>query len=367
MKKFREHLSAALTLFVFFLLSFGFLLWGVLKPDAKISLWERRELAQTPEFSGKSLIDGEYFADLEQYSLDQFPLRDGFRSLNSAFRLYCLGQGDVNGLYAEDGVLFKSDYPLSEKNISRFAAKTNEIYNDCIRGKASGYFVSVIPDKSSFDRGNHPKTDAKEVASLFSSQLEGAEYIDIFPALSLESYYKTDTHWSQDKLLPVIEAFSRSMGFSSSAPDYASHSLTPFYGVYYGQAALPIEPDALTYLTSPAIDAAVVENLQSSWDQVYEPQKFDSGGDPYDVFLSGASPLLTIFSPESETEKELVIFRDSFGSSIAPLFLQEYRRVTLVDLRYFSSELLPQYVDFTGKDVLVLYSSLILNSSIQLK
>ena len=41
--------------------------------------------------------------------------------------------------------------------------------------------------------------------------------------------------------------------------------------------------------------------------------------------------------------------------------------MTLVDTRYLSSDLLDQFVDFHGQDVLFLYSSLILNSSAAIK
>ena len=42
-------------------------------------------------------------------------------------------------------------------------------------------------------------------------------------------------------------------------------------------------------------------------------------GDPYSVFLSGSKSLLTITNPSADTDRELVIFRDSFASSLAPL------------------------------------------------
>jgi len=68
-------------------------------------------------------------------------------------------------------------------------------------------------------------------------------------------------------------------------------------------------------------------------------------------------------NPESESGRELVVFRDSYGSSIAPLLLQGYSKVTLIDLRYMNSAALSEYIEFQDQDVLVLMSSLILNSA----
>jgi len=88
---------------------------------------------------------------------------------------------------------------------------------------------------------------------------------------------------------------------------------------------------------------------------------------PYDVFLSGASPLITVESPLAATDKELVVFRDSYASSLVPLLLGQYRKVTLVDIRYMVSGLVPQYVEFNDQDVLFLYSTYIVNQSAMLR
>ena len=85
------------------------------------------------------------------------------------------------------------------------------------------------------------------------------------------------------------------------------------------------------------------------------------------MYLSGAQALLRIENPHAETDRELVIFRDSFGSSLAPLLTRGYKTVTLVDIRYISSQLLGQFLTFRNQDVLFAYSALILNNSATLK
>ena len=92
------------------------------------------------------------------------------------------------------------------------------------------------------------------------------------------------------------------------------------------------------------------------------------GMDSYDVFLSGAKALITIDNPEGDSNKELILFRDSFGSSIAPLLLEGYSKITLVDLRYISTDLLGNYIDFSlNQDVLFLYNTQVINNSYMLK
>jgi hypothetical protein len=67
------------------------LLWAALTlgawilPDKDISTAERRPLAQRPEITAESILSGKFMEKFESWSLDQFPLRDGFRTVKSLF------------------------------------------------------------------------------------------------------------------------------------------------------------------------------------------------------------------------------------------------------------------------------------------
>jgi hypothetical protein len=141
----------------------------------------------------------------------------------------------------------------------------------------------------------------------------------------------------------------------------------PFYGVYYGQAALPMNPENIYILSNDALnDCAVLDHETNKTIKIYEEASLNSD-DLYDIYLSGAKALLTITNPNASTDKELVIFRDSFGSSITPLLIQDYKTVTLIDIRYVASDLIGNFVKFDNQDILFLYSTLVLNSSSTLK
>jgi hypothetical protein len=153
-----------------------------------------------------------------------------------------------------------------------------------------------------------------------------------------------------------------------AAEDYRKTPLEkPFYGVYYGQAALPMEPETLYIMESDLLDGCRVYDYETGkYGAVYDMGKLSSR-DLYDVYLSGAKSLLTIENPAAGNDRELIVFRDSFGSSMVPLLVNGYSKVTLVDIRYIQSSMLPQYIDFHGQDVLFLYSTLVLNNSSTIK
>ena len=89
--------------------------------------------------------------------------------------------------------------------------------------------------------------------------------------------------------------------------------------------------------------------------------------DGKDMESIGGSISIKVNQKISGEEKELIVFRDSFGSSLIPLLAEGYQTITLVDIRYIQSEFLSNFVDFTDKDVLFLYSTVVLNNSETLK
>ena len=140
-----------------------------------------------------------------------------------------------------------------------------------------------------------------------------------------------------------------------------------FYGVYHGQAALPIAPDSLQYLTNDMIGQMKVFDYQNNKEiPVYDKAKIE-GDDPYELYVGGPISLATIENLACDKGKHLIIFRDSFGSSIAPLLAQGYEKTTLIDIRYILPSVLGQYVEFQDADVLFLYSTPVLNHSDVLK
>ena len=145
--------------------------------------------------------------------------------------------------------------------------------------------------------------------------------------------------------------------------------LKQFKGVYAGQSALPVEAETMYYLTSESINNAVVTYIGADIEEntVYTLSKAD-GVDMYDIFLGGAVPLVTIENPNAASDRELILVRDSFGSSIAPLFVDSYAKIYVVDLRYIASPVLTQFIQADeNTDLLVLLSTGILNQSEMLK
>ncbi len=344
-------------------------LWAWLSPAEIHSESERRPLAQFPAVTEEQLLSGKFMSDFESYTLDQFPMRDRFRSLKAQVQYNLLRQKDNNGIYLSQGHAAKLEYPLNEASVDHALKVFRKIYEKNLQN--ANIYLAIVPDKGYYlaQESGYPAMDYNRMFDRMTAGMPYAKYVNLTDVLQAEDYYRTDTHWRQEALIPVAQKLCNAMGIVAPiSENYKTTAVNaPFYGVYYGQAAIPMAPDTLYTMENDLLKSCRVLNYETgNYGDIYDRAKL-TGDDLYEVFLSGSVSLLTIENPNATTDRELILFRDSFGSSIAPLLVHGYKTVTLIDIRYLSSALLDRFIDFDNQDVLFLYSTLVLNNSNQLQ
>ncbi len=350
-------------------LFFGFSLLCWVKPSKDYSLTERRKLEQFPKLSLETISDGSFMKDFEDYTLDQFPFRDGFRSLKAWVSRNIFHKADNNDIYVSEGYAVKMEYPLKENAIEYAGKRFGHIYEKYLKDHAGDIYLSLIPDKNFFlgEASEHLQMDYGRLYEMMKAQMPYAEFVDITETLELSDYYTTDVHWRQENLVDAATKLADAMGITISG-EYETKTLeNDFYGVYFGQSALTLPGEKLHYLTNETLEQCMVYDYETKKTLgIYDMEKA-LGKDPYEIYLSGPKSLLKIENPNADSEKELIVFRDSFGSSLVPLLAEGYQSITLIDIRYMQSDLLGNFVDFEGRDVLFLYSTVVLNNSETLK
>lgn len=337
-----------------------FSILGILIPDKEISNSERRKLKTFPEFE----FNSEWISEVDGYLLDHFVLRDEFRSIKALYNFKVLGQLDNNGIYLKDNYIFKSNYPTNKDSVHNFMEKIHKLSGSFT--KDNNVYMMIIPDKNYYlESDDFLGIDYdyiyKEVNKL------GFRNIELRDLLELSDYYETDTHWRQEKLDKVVNRMDDSLEFNYEKTKYKENKYDKFYGVYYGESAINRKPEELVYLTNEVLDNVTVKYLENDkLTGIYNVDKLD-GMDSYDVYLDGASSFIEITNNSSITDKELVIFRDSFGSSLSPLLVKYYEKITLIDNRYISSGNFKDLIEFNNQDILFMYSTLFINDSSSLK
>ena len=273
-------------------------------------------------------------------------------------------------VYVYQGHAVTTEAGYDQKSLDYAARKLQQLHDSYLTGNDGHIYLSVVPDKGSFTEPpeGYTPASAQETAEALLAQLDFVQYVDIVPGLTLEDYYRTDPHWRQECLIATAQTLAQAMDVPL-AGDFQENTIdVPFYGAYAAKVDEPLTADTLRYLTGEVLDACTVYDYETNAQEpLYDLAAVDTDT-PYDLYLQGSRSLLRIDSPLSATDKTLVVFRDSFGSSLIPLLAESYRTIYAVDIRYLSSQLLGRFLRFDGsEDVLFLYSTMVLQNSRTMK
>lgn len=354
-------------------LFFGFFaIFCIVKAPDEYSESERRVLPKFPELTFETVFSGKFMSEFETYSTDQFPFRDEFRGIKAGVALGLFRNMDNNDIFFADGHISKLEYPLKDHMLEHASDRFHNIYNTLLKDTDVNILFGIVPDKNYYigDKNGYLTIDYDKLFAEMQNKIDFADdFIDLRPLLSAEDFYTTDSHWKQQNIYKIAEAIAKKFGTKLN-DDFNVQTLdVPFYGVYAGQSALPVKPDTLQYLTSDILDKCTVNYYGTGKPVEGDIYNLDKGHgkDPYELFLSGSEPLIVIENPSAETKKELVVFRDSYSSSLVPLLVSGYSKITVIDIRYMQSNVISSFVEFNSQDVLFLYSSTILNNSLALR
>ena len=354
----REVLSCAVLVIVigaFFVLNF-------VLPAPEILVAERRIPAKFPELSVSSVFSGNFMSKFDDYAADRFVFRDAFRGINAFLVFDLLMQRDMSGLYRSKNIGL-GEFRATNASVFRQSAQKVKNAAESFAGLDMRIYYTLIPDKSIFAEYYMPGFDLGLSESILNDVLDSYTRIDIAGMLEPGDYYRTDLHWNQRKIYGAASHMLISMGADPLGDIHTESSAGSFYGLYAGQIALPADPDILLYTEIPGLRASYLneKTLEFESGPIYDFERFE-GVDPYDIFLRGPQPLI-VLENDNAPGGELYLFRDSFGSSLAPLLACSYSKVTIIDLRYINLLLLDMFIDFTpGSDVLFIYGSQIFNN-----
>jgi len=338
------------------ILGSGFI-FGILSKTQEISFFERRKL------TSKEDLKEDFFANLDDYMSDQFLLRNELLKVSSIWNRFFLRNEEYNNVYTKKDSIIEKNYPMNQKSIDGFIDKMNSISTRYL--KNSNVYYTILPDKSYFlEEGKELKMDFSSMKKQLNEEIKGV-YIDILDEFTLEDYFKTDIHLKQNAYFKVIPTFTEKMNLKYQKKDYEEYKIDHFYGASFSKAPY-LNQETITYYSNQEIKNTKVKHLEYGKRNVYDLTQL-SNVDLYNVFLSGPSALIEIENNQSKSDRELVVFRDSFGSSFVPLLIPYYQKITVVDLRYISDEKMAELISFDQKDVLFMYSTLLVNSSEILK
>ena len=148
---------------------------------------------------------------LETYFSEQFPVRDGLRTVKAETETALLGKADTNGYFKVEDGIYHLEAELNEKNVGRVADSVEKLCAEQFQN--ADCYVAVIPDKNYYlaDK-QYPTLDYERLDEMIQAEIPSAQKISLYGKLHLKDYYRTDLHWKQEKITGVVDTLVQSMG-----------------------------------------------------------------------------------------------------------------------------------------------------------
>lgn len=341
---------------------------GILIPDRGFSEKENRVLSSRPPLNGSQIASGAFEKQFETYENDQFPLRDLWITLKAGTdRL--MGKVEANGVYAgKSGYLIEefkapdqTQYDATVKAMADFAQKHSDLKQYAlIAPNAVNILSNKLPAFAPVQDQNY------WIDSLSDSLTQaGVTFIDvrnIFNDHKMEDlYYHTDHHWTTQGAYYAYLQAAKDMGINTSSDTYDKAPVTrSFQGTLSAKSGFRSgEKDEIDvfFPTGDNTISSVVNYVdeQKKSASFYDTEKLDTR-DKYALFFGGNHAQIKISTP-TEADHTLLILKDSYANSFVPFLARHYRKIIMIDPRYYFGDLEQLMQVENVQEILYLYNA----------
>lgn len=352
---------------IFVIIIAVFLAAIIISPDKKYSAEENRMLETRPDATITSITSGRFMNDFENYTNDQLPLRNMWIRIKTTSDML-MGKTESNGVYrCRDGYLMETFQPPEKRNFDSTMTAMKKFSGRY--KKLKKYFLlapnaaNILSDKLP---SNAPAADQNRfMDKVFSTTgAAGIKSIDVRDTLrshrDRQLYYHSDHHWTTDGAWYSFLQASKTMGLKGSRDLYSrllvandfKGSLESKSGYYMCK-----NDDIYIYYPKKAAKRSVVNYVdeQKKITSFYKTANLKKK-DAYTVFFNGNPPCVKIDTPV-KTTRRLLVFKDSYANCFVPFLSQYYRRIVMVDPRYYYSNINDLIDSEQITDVLFLYNA----------
>ncbi|MCD7810752.1 MAG: hypothetical protein LUG91_02705 [Ruminococcus sp.] len=335
----RKRVSQKITAVIVFAFILAFLAVTIVREKGKMSYQENRELAQMPEISAASLLDGSYFDELGTYLSDHFAGRSHWIYVKGEIDAE-VGESIVNGVFIADNMLLSTS-SCEIDNVEDIAAAFNE-YTASYSGSvylvavpsSSGVYSELLPDYLEND------TEKQQIDSLYSQLDSSIRTIDAYNILKMLNenyiYYRNDSKWTSYGAYCVYRTVIQKLGFIPTAYDkYTIEHITgDFRGNLYNITQYNgVKADMLdiyNYADGAEVTECTGYNAEG---KSFEMELYDRSAiyscDMYNLYLGEAVPMIKI-STSVNNDKKLLVIKDSTADCFIPFLIQHYSEIAVI-------------------------------------
>ena len=352
----------------FFFIPIVVLIAGILIPDRGFSEKENRVLASRPALKADQVASGNFEKQFETYKNDQFPLRDMWITLKAGTdRL--MGKVEENGVYLGTSGYLMEEFkaPLQQQYDATVSAMTNF----ASRHSDLKQYALIAPNSVNILKSKLPAFAPVQDQNPWLDSLKtsltdaGVTFIDVRDTFrdhkSEELYYHTDHHWTTQGAYFAYMQLAKVLGIDSSSISYdklpVSMSFQGTLSAKSGFRASEKEEMDVFLPRDDSVPSSVVNYVdeQKKTASFYDTSKLETR-DKYAMFFNGNHGKVVITTP-TEENRTLLVIKDSYANSLIPFLAPYYRKIVMVDPRYFYDDLEELMQVEEIQEVLYLYNA----------
>lgn len=353
---------------LFFLLPVIVLVSSIILPDTGFSEKENRVLASRPALKLDQIISGGYEKQFETYENDQFPLRDMWITLKATTdRL--MGKVEENGVYlGKNGYLMEAFNAPSQ---TQYDATVNAMTSFAQNHSDLKQYALIAPNSVNILKSNLPAFAPADDQNPWIDKLRdsltsaGVTFIDIRDTFTdhkaEDLYYRTDHHWTTLGAYYAYLQAAAAMGIDTSSDSYDKAPVSQtFKGTLSAKSGFRSgETDEIDVFLPNGDNAlsSVVNYVdeQKKSASFYDTSKLNTR-DKYALFFGGNHAQIKISTP-TESNNTLLVLKDSYANSFVPFLAQHYRKIIMIDPRYYYGDLEQLLQVENVQEVLYLYNA----------
>ena len=316
---------------------------------------ENRYLQKFPDFTFEKLINNQYLDKLTNYFSDYFPFRNELINIRTNTLLF-LGFKEVNNVFVKNDYLIEK-YKKPEKT-KKLINKLNYI-NEQLDVDMS---IMLVPTSVSINKEYIPKFYVNNQIDTLNYIYNNLDFktINVYDVFhenkdKYQLYYYMDHHWTiYGAYLAYVEYCKQN---DIKNYDLSDFTITPvsndFKGTLYSKILKTTKNDVIYKIEKDDIKYTV-KYIDHTTNTLYD-DKYLNEKDKYSYYLSNNSSIIEI-ETNVDNNEELLIIKDSYANSIVPYLVNHYKKLIIIDPRYYKSSIIEYVKNNNIKKVLFIYN-----------
>ena len=336
----------------------------ILLPKNDGSENENRRLAEFPELTAKEIFNSDFLSDMEGYLADHFPMRDSLVSVNTQFN-ELIGRREINQVFiCGDGFLIdRYKKPLRTQAILKAFNRVPQADEN------RRVTLLIAPTASEIYKERLPRFAIQSDQMLTMSQLydgfDGST-VDVSNTLrkhrnDYQLYYRTDHHWTTYGAYYAYVELCRNWELTPiPMENFEIKKVTDsFRGTTYSKVndlSVKGEPIYCFSLPDQQLDVRYGTDENAKKGMLYN-KEYLKRKDKYSFFLDNIHDIIIIQNPDAQTDRKLVVIKDSYANCFIPFLTAHFEEISVIDPRYYRHSII-DYINQKDNDtdVLILYN-----------